>query len=291
MNCKAIQIQRPHKFSFGDVDIGSPTSTESIVEIHYSSMCGTDYQIYTGNLTYYKTGMARYPIITGHEWCGIHDKQPVVGLCILGCENCNACNNSHSIWCQNRQEVGVVNKNGAHAQCMIMPTEKLIPIPEISPKYALVEPLAVAIHGLKRINFQNKKILISGFGSIGKLCGTTLDNWGYSYDIYDPLYDTKHREADVIIECSGNSNSLPYYLNQRGIEILLFGFEYQSLSPGLLVSNEINLITSLGADTHDFNDAVEIMFKENFDFFKVVPFKKFNGYQYSTKTIFNNRDI
>ena len=92
MNCEAIQVQRPYNYLFGDIHIGSPTSDESIVEVHYSSICGTDYQIYTGELTYYQTGTAQYPIVTGHEWCGTCDGQPVVGICILGCGDCDACN-------------------------------------------------------------------------------------------------------------------------------------------------------------------------------------------------------
>lgn len=293
MKCKAIQVQRPHSFTFGEIDIGTPSSEESNVEVHYSSVCGTDYQVYTGELMYYKTGRAQYPIITGHEWCGTCDGQPVVGMCILGCGDCDACDESHPIWCKTRQEVGIVNKNGAHAAHIIIPTEMLISIPEVSPKYALIEPLAVVVHGLKRVDLQNRKILILGYGSIGRLCGEVLAQWGYSFNIYDPLYSFKRVEdADLIIECSGDADSFYWdHLERRGIEILLFGFEYKSIHPGTLVSNEINLITSLGSDKQNFIEAVDIMQKIEFNSFEVIPLKQFSGYKYSTKTIFNNKDI
>lgn len=293
MKCKAIQVQGPYKFSWEAAEIGYPTPEESIVEVHYSSLCGTDHQVYTGELVYYRTGVAQYPIITGHEWCGTCEGQPVVGMCILGCGCCDACNESHPIWCQSRREVGIVNKNGAHAERIIMPSEMLLPIPEIAPKYALIEPLAVAIHGLRRVDLKNRKILILGYGSIGKLCGEVLTQWGHSFEIYDPKYSTERTsDADLIIECSGDATSFwRDYLERRGIEILLFGFEYKPIDPGILVSNEINLITSLGSNRQDFIEAIEIMRNIEFNSFEVIPLKLFDGYKYLTKTIFNNRDI
>lgn len=253
------------------------------VRVAFSSICGTDHSIFSGNLVYYQNGIAKYPIITGHEWCGIYEGQPVVGICILGCGYCNWCLRNKPMHCNSRKEVGVVNKNGAHAEYLVVPEDSLVPIPEILPKYALTEPLAVCIHALNKIDLdESMRILISGYGCIGKLCGLVLKLNGYNYEVYDPKYteELNSLDFDIILECSGMS--LSKYLSIKGVQILLFGFDYENIEPAILSANEVDIVGTLGSTLQDFRVAVAIMKQIDLDWIEILPFMDFNkGVKYS----------
>ncbi len=264
MICKAVQTSGPKQYSYQDVDIGRPSADcyEVFVRVSYASICGTDASVIDGSLLYYQNGKATYPIITGHEWCGIYDGQPVVGICVLGCDvsGCKYCDQDQLIRCPDRREVGVVNKDGGHSEWMIMPEWALLSIPEASPKYALAEPLAVVLHGLNRINLSKfSTILISGYGNIGKLCSQVLQQWGIRHDVYDPRFTGKSSyDCDLFIECSGHPSSLRHFSKNCGGTILAFGFEYEG-KLGDFVANEINFISTLGSEKVDFEQAIEML--------------------------------
>ena len=285
MNCNAITVIDENVWGWGAANIGDPEDDEVVVKVDFSSLCGTDKDIVDGSLCYYQTGEAQYPIITGHEWCGHTEDGPVTGLCILPGRV--------------RTEVGVVNRNGAHADYIIMPKSCLVPIPEISPKYALVEPTAVVLHGLSRINLHDfKKILIIGYGAIGRICGDILRSLDLAYVVYDPKYpdlaeigipevksDEKHPlydrwqsiyECDLVIECSGNEDSLTGAVGKGRCTVLGFGFDYKQ-TLGELVSSEVTFVGSLGSTKRDFIRAIEMMPKitsVDFDMMKIEDFGK-----------------
>lgn len=178
-----------------------------------------------------------------------------------------------------------------------MPEWALIEIPEILPKYALIEPLAVCVHALDRIKIdQTMRILISGYGCIGKLCGWILKIRGYTFEIYDPRYtdDLKFYDFDVILECSGTHASLDKYMNIKGVNILLFGFEYQDINPSILSSNEMSLVGTLGSNKRDFKKAIELMKEIDINFISLLYWYDFeSGLAMSVegkKVVFNHKE-
>ncbi len=284
MICKAIQVQSPNVFQYGDVDIGQPNldQYEVSVQVAYSSICGTDLSIIDGSLLYYQEDIAKYPIITGHEWCGVYDEQPVVGLCILGCYDnaCLVCKKQQYVRCLNRKEVGVINKDGGHAEYIHMPLWALFPIRKVAPEYALIEPLAVVMHGLGRISIKpHDRVMVLGQGNIGIICSKVLKFNGIEHDVYDPKYHSnrpKMDDYDFLIECSGASDVLCEFIDKASGTILAFGFEYDDISPGQLVTQEINFISSLGSTKDDFKDAINMLPFLHLDHFSVMPLSKFS---------------
>jgi len=127
VECKAVVTSEANKWSITKVDVEDIQGV--IVKVCYSSLCGTDRDVVSGNLIYYRNGVAKFPIITGHEWCGLYKDQPVTGVCILGCGGCKKCVQGNPIHCDSRREVGVVNKNGAHAEYIVIPEDSLVAIP------------------------------------------------------------------------------------------------------------------------------------------------------------------
>ncbi len=293
MKNKAIYVVGPGSWDISFVNTRDINDGVD-VRVGYSSICGTDIHVLNGSLIYYQNGVANYPIVTGHEWCGEYDGQPVVGLCIIGCENCSKCEKSQYSHCENRREVGVVNKNGAHAKWITTWANTLIPIPTLSPTYALVEPLAVCVHALKKLTLKNQSTLVVGRGCIGKLCSEILRLRGYEYKVCDSCVEL-NGDFDVVLECSGHKDALAPFLYKKGTTILAFGFDYESIIPGELVSNEISLITTLGSNKEDFTEAVEIVPYISMNFFVERDFEEFRESleisQMGQKVVLNHRSI
>ncbi|MAG24877.1 hypothetical protein CMI47_04785 [Candidatus Pacearchaeota archaeon] len=268
MKCKAIVVDSPNNFSYKEFNIGVPLDGEVVIEPVFSSICQTDHHIIDGSLLYYRTGEAKYPIITGHEWVGYLEGTPVVGMCIFDGEG-------------QRIEVGVINKNGGHSDILFMSQKYILEVPNMEYKYSLIEPLAVATRGFGRLNLNGEeKIIINGFGSIGKMFGRVLDYHDIQYDIYDTKRHSTEpvwRNYDVIIECSGCKDVIGRFIKCKGSKILLYGLNYDLIDINTCVSNEVNIITSLGGDMKDFKLAIEIMKDltiNECDFYELKDFSK-----------------
>lgn len=273
MICKAIKVTGPSQWQLESTQV---EDCGRLIKVRYSSICRTDFSVIDGSLPYYKNNIAKYPIITGHEWCGEYEGQPVVGLCILGCQECDKCKKGQLAYCETRTEVGIVNKNGAHAQYVSLPEWAIVPVPSYSMDYAMVEPLAVVLHGLNRIPIdKDNQILISGYGSIGKMVAHVLKFRGFKFDIFDVKFKNKidWKKYDVLIECSGFSDSVNSIARNKGAKILLFGFEYDEIWPKILVANEVNIYTSLGSSREDFDKAISML--------PLVPITWINGFSLS----------
>lgn len=278
MKCKAVQVNAPNDWQFGEIDL--PQDGGELIVVHHSSLCHTDCQIIDGSLCYYRDGFAKYPIIPGHEWCGTIGGQPVVGLCVIGCGKCEMCLKDCSIYCSDRVEVGVVNKNGGFADFLWLDSNCLVKVPDVSPKYALIEPLAVAIHGIRRLPKTPSKydsILINGFGTIGKFCMEVCQSYGIVPEVRDPRISkcVDPRDFELLIECSGSYDSLDSLRTARGQTVLAFGFAYNEIEPGMLVANEIEFVGSLGSNRGDFVEAVSLLPNIKVPDFELAPLSKF----------------
>jgi L-iditol 2-dehydrogenase len=179
---KAIRVYGPKDIRIEDVPKPVPGPGEVLVKIKYVGICGTDIEIYLGELGYIKQGIARLPMIPGHEWAGtvcelgndvskvkIGDK--VCGENGLGCGNCEMCLNGQYHLCKEKVAVGIFNKDGAFAEYLVMPQNVVHILPEqISMQEgALVEPACVAYYGIKRIRIDfGDTVLVIGDGIIGQ---------------------------------------------------------------------------------------------------------------------------
>jgi len=298
MKNKCIQVNAPNDWRFVSLDL--PQDDGELVQVHYSSLCHTDCQIIDGTLSYYRDKIADYPIIPGHEWCGVLDGQPVVGTCISGCGHCKMCCSNREMCCCDRLEVGVIRKNGGFSEYIWIPRDSLVNIPELDPRYALVEPLAVAIHGIHRLRkplSSYNGIVINGIGTIGKFCLEICKSQGLNPSVRDPrlMLDATPSDYELLIECSGNSCSLDHIGTTRGQTLLAFGFAYNRIEPGILVANELDFIGALGSSKKDFVEAIEILPDILIPDFELLSLADFNiGLKLikkSCKSVFKHEDL
>jgi 2-desacetyl-2-hydroxyethyl bacteriochlorophyllide A dehydrogenase len=177
-------IGRPDDLRIIEMTIDGPGPGELLITPDAVGVCGTDLELLAGTMGYLVAGAARYPITPGHEWTGLvletgagvagfERGDRVVGECSVGCGSCAACAGGRYHLCPDRTETGIINRVGGLTTRFCFPAGNAH---RVSPDVdrldaALIEPLAVALRGLRRLGVDAIESLgIVGAGNIGLLC-------------------------------------------------------------------------------------------------------------------------
>lgn len=181
---RALVVTGPHEASVQEVPAPVPSAGELLVEVERVGICGTDVELYTGEMAYLEQGHTHFPIRLGHEWTGRviatgspEDEewigQRVTGDTMLGCGRCDYCRRGVHHVCPNRFEVGIRDGwHGALAEQTLVPTRFAHPIPEqVSVSAAaLVEPGGNSLRAVRAAHLEpGRSVLILGSGTIGLL--------------------------------------------------------------------------------------------------------------------------
>lgn len=295
---RAVVIRGPRHAEISSLPLRRLRPSEVLVRVAYQGICGTDLEILDGTLAYYKTGMAKYPIVPGHELSGtitatgaragelgVGDR--VVVECIQGCGHCPACLDDNSIGCESRTEVGVIGRDGGYAELVITPSRFVHRIPGALSlrKAALCEPLAVVLKALRRaeavarLEHGKRHVAIVGAGAIGQLTARVLEERGHHVTVVDrdpsrvaslaayglPARDQLGdlREFSLIVECTGDPGVLNTILttSAAGTTVLLIGLPYgpHEIDFESIVAFDKSVIGSVGSASVDFRAAIELL--------------------------------
>ena len=139
---------RVNKKSLSVRDIAKPDNAEeALVRVLVSGICNTDLEI--------ARGYAGFNGTIGHEFVGVVEKtgERVVGEINAGCGKCELCRDGDSRHCATRTVLGIVDRDGAHAEFLQLPAVNLIRVPDSLPDEhaAFTEPLAAACGILERV--------------------------------------------------------------------------------------------------------------------------------------------
>jgi threonine dehydrogenase-like Zn-dependent dehydrogenase len=211
-------------------DVPVPGRDEALVRVVMSGICNTDLELAKGYMGFRGT--------IGHELVGIVEEAEgfargtrVVCEINAGCGTCALCAAGDPRHCPTRTVMGIVGRDGAHADYLRMPARNLIAVPDgIRDEHAVfVEPLAAAHGVLERVPVEaSARIAIIGDGKLGLLCALALRDRA-------PLLVGKHPEKralargvegvspedaarrartfDVVIEASGNASGFALALD------------------------------------------------------------------------------
>jgi threonine dehydrogenase-like Zn-dependent dehydrogenase len=198
------------------VDLPSPEGDGVKVKVVSSSICGSDIHMMA-------MGILEGHII-GHEFAGTTDDGRAVAIETLGgCGQCHYCDEGHHIHCEAGISLMGVTGDGGMAEYVTVPASHLLELPTgLDIRIAsLVEPLAVAVHGVERARVhEGDRVLIIGAGPIGLAVGAVLRSRGIAYDVV-ARYEHQKLAAekmsaglrpsghyDVVMDAVGSSNSL-----------------------------------------------------------------------------------
>ncbi len=269
---------------------------EVLVRVSFVGICGTDLEILEGSLGYYKSGMASYPIVPGHESSGtiaavgprvseLNEGDRVVVECIQGCGECADCHRDQAIRCRERREVGVIGQDGAYAAYLVTRARYVhkVPAAVTLAQAALAEPLAVVIKGMRRLGSipqgdRSRRCAVIGAGAIGQLAARVLALRGHSVIAIDrersrlALFDGTVATSESlegldqfewVVEATGHLGVLSTLLQKSatGATLLLMGLPYgaQPFSFESVVSFDRTIVGSVGSSGADFEEALRTL--------------------------------
>ena len=175
-------------------DIEAPDGDGVDLRVAMCGICGSD-------LHMIENGMRG--VVIGHEFGGWLPDGRLVAVRPTGeCGTCRHCSLGKHHLCSDAMARSYgISMNGGLAPAARVEESRLTVMPAGSrPRdAALVEPLAVAIHGLRRSGVtRGDRALVVGAGSIGLLTAAALRAWGVECDIV-----TRHAHQAVAAEALG----------------------------------------------------------------------------------------
>lgn len=245
---------------------------EALIRVKLAGICNTDMEIIKGYLS--------FKGVLGHEFAGVIEKsldkdiigKRMVGEINIGCGKCSYCRNELKNHCPKRKVLGIFERDGAFAEYLTLPLVNihLLP-PDISDEEAVfIEPLAAAFEILEQVKITPKQeIIVIGDGKLGQLIARVLALYSNNLLVIGKskeklsllekidiktmtLRDMKKieasLEADIIVECTGNSEGMLIACNlvkPKGTIILKSTYHYQTkVNFSEIVIKEINVIGS-----------------------------------------------
>ena len=155
---------------------------EVLLRVEAAGICGSDIP------RIYDTGAHVHPLIPGHEFAGLVVKSADPSLIgkrvgvfpLIPCRDCDMCRQKKYEMCRKYNYLGS-RCDGGFAEYVRVPVWNLIELPEeVSfEQAACLEPLAVAVHAVRRAKVTEKdSAVIIGFGTIGVLVALVLKSQG-----------------------------------------------------------------------------------------------------------------
>ena len=183
------------RFETADAQPQPPAPGEVVIRVAYNGICGTDLHIAQGHMDH----RVSMPAVIGHEMSGVIEQlgdgvsdlavgQPVTVMPLRWCGECAACEAGHQHICQRLDFVGI-DSPGALQQLWTVPASIVIPVPEsVELRHAaLAEPLAVAVHDVRRARLAaGETAVVIGGGPIGQLIALVARAAGASVILAEP---------------------------------------------------------------------------------------------------------
>ncbi len=282
---KGIWLENRQLELRSNLPIPEPPPGEALVRVLRAGVCNTDLELRRGYYPY--TG------ILGHEFVGVVETGPehlvnrrVVGEINAACGHCRFCLKGIPTHCENRTVLGIVNRNGAFAEFLILPEQNLHPVPDNVPTdvATFTEPLAAALEIQEQVSLgASERVLVVGDGKLGQLVAQTLALTGCDLlaigrhpeklanlaarGITIGLADAvKDRAFDVAVECTGNPEGFAIArrgLRPRGTLVLKSTYAGNlSIDASSLVVDEITLI---GSRCGPFKPALQLLAENKVD--------------------------
>jgi 2-desacetyl-2-hydroxyethyl bacteriochlorophyllide A dehydrogenase len=170
---KVLTCTTPGKFEYSTGTPPSLTTGYSIIKIKRVGICGTDLHAFEGTQPFFN-----YPRVLGHELAGelvatdgapgFELGEPVTIIPYFNCGHCIACRNGKPNCCVNLTVCGV-HADGGMVEYLNVPSYSLLHGNGLSlDELALVEPLAIGAHGVRRADVKaGEFVLVIGAGPIG----------------------------------------------------------------------------------------------------------------------------
>lgn len=290
----------PGEIRFDRVPVPQAGPGQVLVRIKRIGICGSDIHVYHGKHPY-----TSYPVTQGHEVSGQIAAlgEGVEGLTVgqrvtiepqVFCGKCYPCTHGKYNLCESLKVMGF-QTTGVASEFFAVDAEKVTPLPEEMSleEGAMIEPLAVAVHAVRRAgDVAGKDICVLGAGPIGILAAQAAKGMGAGRVMVtdvsglrlekarecgaDIVVNTRERDfeeafveffgpdkADIIYDCAGNDITMGQAIKhaRKGSAIILVAVFAKMANIDLAVLNdhELDLNTSMMYRHEDYVEAIRLV--------------------------------
>ncbi|MEN0083211.1 MAG: alcohol dehydrogenase catalytic domain-containing protein [Leifsonia sp.] len=296
---RTAQYLGDHRVVAVEAESVAPQAGEVQIRVAYTGLCGTDLHILHGDMDQ----RVQRPLAFGHEMSGIvaavgdgvATVRPGQHVTVMPLEwdgTCAACLAGHQHICQNLDFVGI-DSPGSLQELWTVPERIVIPLPEGAPleHMALVEPVAVAVHDVRRSGLgRGDRVLVIGGGPIGLLIATVARHGGaevvvsevdaarrsqaagLGFDVIDPFTEdavaavegwTDGAGVDVVFEVSGAAAALrsaTSFAKVRGTLVIVAIHPVpREIDVQRVFWRELRILGARVYERADFEEAVELV--------------------------------
>ncbi|RSK53257.1 zinc-dependent alcohol dehydrogenase [Bacillus canaveralius] len=321
----------PGKIEFNDVPVPEVMPGQIKIKMKRIGVCGSDIHVNHGKHPY-----TSYPVVQGHEVSAevvevgsevtnikVGDKVTIQPQVVCG--ECYPC--THGLYndCEELKVMGFQTTGMASEYFVVDASKALALPPEMNYEHgAMIEPLAVAVHAVRRAgDVTGKKILVLGGGPIGNLVAQTAKAMGaeavlvselskYRLEVAEKCgiktIDAKNEDvsegilknfgsdrADVIFECIGINVTINQAIDyaRKGSTIVVVGVfgDLAKVNMGYVQDHELSLLGSAMYREEDYIKAIELVNKGLIEFDALITHRvKFEEYAKAYELIDEQKD-
>ncbi len=293
-------MTEPGKIVFQEVPVPEVGANDVKIRIENIGICGSDIHVYHGEHPF-----TSYPVTQGHEVSGeivevgsgvtnLKAGQKVTIEPQVTCGHCHPCRHGKYNLCEELKVMGF-QTTGTASEYFVCDQKYVTPVPdEMSfEEAAMIEPLAVAVHGVKQMgNVEGLDVVVIGAGPIGNLVAQTAKGMGARKVMITDISDTRlakakecgidhcvntlHTDfnealleafgpdkADVIYDCAGNDITMGQAIAhaRKGSVIVLVAVFAKKANIDLAVANdhELDLKSTMMYRHDDYVDAIRLV--------------------------------
>ena len=292
-------MPKPQTICYREVAVPATGPGQLKLKLHKIGVCGSDIHVWHGSHPY-----TSYPVVQGHEVAAsvVELGAGVEGFAIgdivtvqpqVVCGKCYPCTHGMYNDCNELKVMGF-QTTGMASEYFVVDAEKCLVIPEgISLDHAaMVEPLAVAVHAVRRFgDVRGKKAFVIGGGPIGNLVAQVLNALGADqvllseYSAYRldaaracgvsavDAQKTPPREAigqtfgadgvDVIFECVGSAITVGQTVEiaRKGSDIIIVGVvpDLCRVNMGFVQDHELRISGTAMYRVEDCREAIHLI--------------------------------
>jgi (R,R)-butanediol dehydrogenase / meso-butanediol dehydrogenase / diacetyl reductase len=293
----AARYLGPDRIEARQVSLPEIAPGEALIQVEACGFCGSDINIVAGTHP-----RAQSPLTIGHELSGriVEIADATTGLAVgdhvttyplISCGVCHACVHDNPHVCRQLRLFGF-DVDGGMAEFVKLPVASLMKLPDNMPASigALIEPLAVAVHGVHRAQLEGVNVAaVLGAGPIGILTALVAKQAGIPHVLISDVQHARlelatslglralsagaslraqimelsdHNGADVIYECAGHPSSakeMTALVRSRGTIVNLGVFK-RPVEIDLQAINfkEVKIVGSRVYERKDFRAAIDL---------------------------------
>lgn len=309
----------PGIIEFNEVPEPSPKNGEIKVRMKRIGVCGSDIHVNHG-----KHPFTSYPVVQGHEisaevvevGAGVEEFKPGDKVTIqpqVVCGKCYPCTHGMYNACESLKVMGF-QTTGMASDYFVAEAEKAVKLPDdMSWDHgSMIEPLAVAVHAVRRFgDVSGKSVLVLGGGTIGNLVAQTAKAMGAAKVLLSELSEYRLAAAekcdiatvnpgkddlkesmsalfgtdgaDVIFECVGINATMDQAINyaRKGSDIIVVGVfgGMANMNAALIQDHELRLSGTAMYRVEDYVKAIELVGEGLIEFDALitdhVPFREY----------------